>query len=116
MAVGEAAAAGDRKQEGDRPAVPSFAQHCEESVRLFGDAFEVVHKFLDELAGKPPYGMKHRRVRHHLAGIEEVRRRWGDKAAAAARQHVVADLKMEGWREGDPNPRDEKDYVRMGLF
>jgi len=96
--------------------VPSFQEHCEESGRLFGDAFEVVHKFLDEYAGKPPYGMRHRRLRHHVAGVEEVRRRWGDRAAEAARQHIVSDLKMDGWREGDHFPRDEADFVRMGLF
>jgi len=28
----------------------------------------------------------------------------------------VADLKMEGWMEDQPFPKDEQDYVRMGLF
>ena len=60
--------------------------------------------------------MKHRKLRHHLAGIMEVRKQWGDKAAAAARQHIISDLKMEGWTEGQPIPRDEHEYVRMGLF
>ena len=48
--------------------------------------------------------------------IEEVRRMWGDEAAAAARAHIVSDLKLEGWTEADRFPRDEADYVRMGLF
>ena len=51
-----------------------------------------------------------------LAGIEEARLLFGDKGAEAARQHIISDLKMEGWRESDPFPRDEFDYVRMGLF
>ena len=33
------------------------------------------------------------------AGIEEVRRKWGDKAAAAARAHITADLNMSLWTE-----------------
>jgi uncharacterized protein DUF6915 len=96
--------------------MPSFEDHCAESERLFGEPFEAVHKWLDEFAFKPPYGLRHRRLRHHQAGIDEVHRRWGDQAAAAARQHIVSDLKMEGWTNGDHFPRDEQDYVRMGLF
>ena len=94
----------------------SFVQHCEQSRRLFGKAFEEVHLWLDAFAFKPPHGMRHRKIRHHQAGVEEVRRKWGDQAAAAARQHVVSDLEMEGWNPGDHFPADEKDYVRMGLF
>jgi hypothetical protein len=96
--------------------MPSFEQHCSESLGRFGKPFSDVHKWLDELAGRPPWGMRHRKFRHHRAGIEEVRKRWGDEAAAAARQHIVSDLKMEGWTEDQPFPRDETDYVRMGLF
>ena len=96
--------------------MPSFEQHCAESIQVFGNRFEAVHRWLDEFAGRPPFGMRHRRVRHHLAGIEEVRKRWGDEAAAAARQHVISDLKMEGWTDDQPFPKDERDYVGMGLF
>ena len=96
--------------------MPSFEQHCIESVQLFGEPFEEVHRWLDELAGRPPHGMRHRKFRHHQAGIDEVRRRWGDKAAAAARAHIIADLRMEGWMDDMPFPRDEREYVRMGLF
>jgi hypothetical protein len=92
-----------------------FEDHCAESVRLLGEAFEEVHRWLDEYAATP-LGARHRRKRHHLAGIEEARRRWGDRAAEAARGHVVADLREEGWAEGDRIPADERDYVRMGLF
>jgi hypothetical protein len=38
--------------------------------------------------------MKHRRFRHH----------------------IISDLKMEGWKDTDHFPKDEADYVRMGLF
>ena len=95
--------------------MPSFEQHCNESRQLFGEPFEEVHRWLDELAGRPPHGMR-RKFRHHQAGIDEVRQRWGDKAAVAARAHIIADLRMEGWTEDRPFPRDEREYVRMGLF
>ena len=96
--------------------MPSFEEHCAESVRLFGQPFEQVHRWLDEFAGRPPHGMRHRKFRHHQAGIGEVRRRWGEKAAAAARAYIVADLQMDVWRESMPFPKDERDYVAMGLF
>ena len=96
--------------------MPSFEQHCEESVRLFGEPFEEVHRWLDEFAGKPPHGMRHRKFRHHKAGIEEVRRRWGEKAAQAARAHIIADLKMDAWTEECGIPKDEADFKAMGLF
>jgi len=83
---------------------------------LFGDPFEELHRWLDEFASTPEYGMRHRRVRHHLAGIREAVLLFGTEADKAARQHIVSDLKEEGWKETDPFPKDEKDYVRMGLF
>ena len=95
--------------------MPSFEQHCAESVLAFGNPYSEVHRWLDEFAGRPPHGMRHRKSRHHSAGIEEVRKR-GEEAAAAARQHIIADLKMEGWTEDQRFPKDEQDYVQMGLF
>jgi len=83
---------------------------------LFGESFEYVHLWLDEFAGKKPYGMKHRRLRHHLAGVMEVERMWGAAAAKAARQHIISDLMMEGWKESDRFPVDEIDYIKMKLF
>jgi len=93
-----------------------FEEHCAESVVLFGEPFDYVHRWLDEFAGKKPYGMRHRRLRHHLAGVREVERMWGTAAAGAAKQHIISDLIMEGWQEGDHFPLDENDYVKMGLF
>lgn len=91
-------------------------EHCAESVRLFGHAFRDVHLWLDEYA-QTPLGARHRRKRHHLAGIEEIRRRFGSLAAAAGQRHILSDLRGEGFVEGrDRIPADEADYVRMGLF
>jgi hypothetical protein len=96
--------------------MPAFDQHCKETEALLGKSYAEVHEWLDEFAGKPPYGMRHRKVRHHMAGVEEVRRKWGNEAAEAARQHIISDLKTEGWTERDPFPRDQDHYVKMGLF
>lgn len=96
--------------------MPSYEQHCRESVALFGQAFSEVHLWLDEFAGKPPYGMRHRKLRHHEAGIREIARLFGLEAAEAGKRHILSDLREEGWTEADPFPRDEAHYLRMGLF
>ncbi len=93
-----------------------YVVHCCESFLLFGSPFGELHHWLDEFAGTPEYGMRNRRVRHHAAGIREAVRLFGADAGKAARQHIVSDLKEEGWTETDPFPKDEQDYVRMGLF
>ena len=41
------------------------------------------------LLAKPRYGMRHRKLRHHLAGIEHLRKLRGDQAATAARLHII---------------------------
>ena len=95
----------------------SFEEHCRECKERLGKPFGEVHHWLDEFAFSVQYGMRHRRVRHHRAGIEEARRLFGDNGAEAATLHILADLREEGWREGvDRFPQDEKDHVRMGLW
>ena len=94
----------------------SFEEHCKECQSKLGKRYEDVHHWLDEFAYSTKYGMRHRRVRHHQAGIEEASLLFGKDGAAAARLHIVSDLKEEGWKEADHFPRDERDYVRMGLW
>ena len=94
----------------------TFEKHCDEAHNTWGEPFEQVHHWLDEFAGQPPWGSRHRKFRHHLAGVSEVRARWGEVAAQAALQHIEADLRQEGWKTGDPFPKDERDYVRMGFW
>ena len=93
-----------------------FEAHCQESIDLFGQPFEEVHLWLDAFSGIEPYRMRHRRVRHHEAGIREAVRLFGSDAAAVARQHIISDLKEEGWTEQDPFPQNEAEYVQMGLY
>ena len=95
----------------------AFEKHCEESMTIFERRYEEVHLWLDEFAGSKEYGMRHRKVRHHLQGIQKIKELFGDEAALAARQHIITDLKEEGWNEKEHRfPKDEQDYVKMGLF
>ena len=96
--------------------MPKFEEHCAESVRLFGKPYAELHRWLDEFAGSERYGMRHRQVRHHQAGINEAVRIFGSEAAPVARQHIISDLQQEGWTERDPFPRDEEHYLKIGLF
>jgi hypothetical protein len=93
-----------------------FSEHCRHSRETFGSDYAEVHRWLDEFAGSPEWGFRHRRRRHHEAGIREAARLFGADAAAVARQHIIADLREEGWTEQDHFPQDEGDYVRMGLY
>jgi uncharacterized protein YcaQ len=83
-----------------------FEDHCNESIALFGKPYEEVHLWLDEFHTSEQYKMRHRRVRHHEAGIKEAIGLFGEEAGPVARQHIISDLKQEGWTEQDPFPRD----------
>jgi len=91
-------------------------EHERESLALFDRPWTEVHQWLDEFAGKPGIGMRHRRFRHHKAGVREVEKLFGEEGALAARLHVISDLKQEGWQENQRFPEDEEDFVRMGFF
>jgi hypothetical protein len=93
-----------------------FEEHCSESIELFGKPYEEVHLWFDEFHASEEYKMRHRRVRHHAAGIKQAIGLFGEEAGPVARQHIISDLKQEGWTEQDPFPRDEGHYARMGLF
>jgi hypothetical protein len=94
----------------------TFRAHCEESIRSFGEPFAEVHLWLDEFHGKPPYGMRHRKKRHHEAGIRQVIELFGEMAGKVARRHIISDLKEEGWTENDFFQKDEEDFVKIGFF
>lgn len=93
-----------------------FEDHCIDSFNIFGNRYEEVHEWLDEFAFKPNIGMRHRKYRHHLKGILEIKNIFGYEASLAARRHIEQDLKEEGWKDIDKFPKDEKDYINMGFF
>jgi hypothetical protein len=96
--------------------MPIIEKHCEESIQLFGKPYAEIHKWLDEFAGSKEYGYRHRRKRHHEDGIRQVIELFGIEAGEAARQHIIFDLKEGGWTDRDRFPKDERDYIEMGLF
>lgn len=67
----------------------SFDQHCADCRRELGEPFEEVHRWLDKLF--KVLRQKHRAVRHHAGGVEQIRRMWGDLAARAAEIHIMRD-------------------------
>lgn len=92
-----------------------YEEHCADCIEHLGEPFGHVHKWLDELMAT--HSIRHRKFRHHKAGIEEVRRQWGDRAAMAAELHIIADLKMDGcWDESMDIPADAEQYKAWGLF
>ena len=63
--------------------------HCEDCLKELGEEFRFVHEWLDEIFRY--IGPNHRGYRHNRKGIEEVRTRWGDRAARAAEIHIKRD-------------------------
>lgn len=87
----------------------SYKEHCHECARRLGKPYCVVHRWLDEFFVKMGCHERHRDIRHHFRGIEEVRLKWGDQAAEAARIHIEMDfngwvpadeLEVQKWRHG----------------
>lgn len=95
-----------------------FTEHCMSCRRRFGEDFDYVHLWLDEFYGTKEYKTRHRKVRHHKAGIEEVRKKWGDRAAEAAKLHIIDDIKWGEDLRADEYwiPDDEADYVKRGYW
>jgi hypothetical protein len=73
-------------------------EHCADCLRILGQEWPEVHRWLDELSGQ--HRDNHRQHRHHSEGVEAVRKMWGDEAALAAEIHIVVDC----W--GIPNAAD----------
>jgi hypothetical protein len=91
----------------------TLEEHCRECEQKLGKPWREVHLWLDELFKLK--GIRHRRYRHNLGGIDYVRERWGTEAAQAARLHIITDLSNDGWQEADGIPKDSQDYVIRGL-
>ena len=67
-------------------------EHCKETLEKLGKEWLCVHRWLDALAKDTWPWMGHRIHRHHQAGVEEVRHKWGNEAAEAAELHIKADF------------------------
>jgi hypothetical protein len=69
-------------------------EHEEDCIRELGEPFTEVHQWLDDISRCE--GPGHRGYRHNRTGVEEVRRRLGDRAAKAAEIHLRGDEEMAG--------------------
>lgn len=80
-------------------------EHCQTCFEKFGKEFREVHKWLDDFIDKQGVDengigymftgysrMKHRRMRHHIEGVWECRRLFGEEAARAAEYHIKQDF------------------------
>lgn len=89
-----------------------FKDHCDECQKILGNPWECVHKWLDEFAIKYFPMTWHRAFRHHKAGVEEIRKMWGDEAAKAAEIHIRMDFpeSVSGFREIPTREDIERKY------
>jgi hypothetical protein len=75
--------------------------HEKISVVMFGNKYTEVHDFLDQYF--PVYGMYHRILLHHQAGLNLIVRAFSESVRPAAEQHIIDDIGMipGDWREFD---------------
>jgi len=77
--------------------------HIQKSLKRTGKPFKEVHEWLDMCTTQPyktfeKYPMQHRLERHTPAGLEYIRKMWGEEALIEAVVHLQDDgykLKME---------------------
>lgn len=55
--------------------MPDLKKHCKNSEERTGNTYEDLHKWMDEPGSI--LGLDHRRVRHDLSYIEEVKKKFG---------------------------------------
>ncbi|MBD3248705.1 hypothetical protein GF336_01550 [Candidatus Woesearchaeota archaeon] len=65
--------------------------HCDECREKLGKDFREVHEWLDKFY-KEEKRIEHRRYRHHLEGMIECRKLFGEAAGKAAEMHIKQDF------------------------
>lgn len=69
--------------------MPSIQAHCKNSLSRTGKSFEELHGWMDEPG--EILGMDHRRVRHDLSYLEEVREKFGIEGVREFLRHIGED-------------------------
>lgn len=91
--------------------------HCEDCIKILGEPFNYVHDWLDAYAKELHGQVRHRVIRHHLIGVEEVREMWGGRAAQAAKIHILRDFGLlDNPHIPEPElliPEDESGTIRL---
>ncbi len=97
----------------------SRKEHCDDCRKALGEDFDFIHSWLDRHAievrkdGSVWLDRNHRKYDHHREGIEDIRKKWGDQAAEAARIHIKRDEgKIRGRKEMFYDYQG-KDYMRL---
>jgi hypothetical protein len=80
--------------------VAHIKQHESDCIRWLGSPFRAVHEWLDHFA--TIQGPTHRAARHHVEGINQARRLFGEQGAKAAIVHILRDCRNIP-RQGDYN-------------
>jgi len=63
-------------------------EHERRSKDKYGECFTYVHLWLDEFC---LFTIDHQKYRHNLRGVEYIKKKWGEKAALIAIQHIEDD-------------------------
>ena len=72
--------------------MPYFKEHCEISLKKFGEDGKEYHKWIDHYA---KYGYRHRQVLHNKEGIEVGVQLFGESARRHLEQHIKDDYSLE---------------------
>jgi len=77
--------------------MPSFKQHCRNSKKRTGEAFEELHRWMDEPQKR--LGINHRTERHDNSHIDFVKSKWGNKGVREFLRHIAEDYEFtaEQW-------------------
>ena len=78
--------------------MPNLKLHCKFSKKRTGDNYEDLHKWMDE--PQKVLGIDHRRVRHDLSYIPNVKEKFGDEAVSEFLMHISADYKSSARKWG----------------
>jgi len=79
----------------------------EDCVKELGKPYEEVHNWLDALWAT--LGVKHRSARHHMEGVQEIIKMYGEEAGKAAIIHIKRDY--DGFI-----PKDRNEAQLWSLF
>lgn len=72
----------------------SIEVHCKDCLKLLGEEFAEVHRWLDQYASDfppPVFYDYHRTLLHNSYGLSVIRAKWGSKAEEATKIHLARD-------------------------
>jgi hypothetical protein len=78
--------------------MPSLVMHMRFSKKRTGKTFEALHRWMDK--PREVLDIDHRRVRHDLGYIPEVKEKFGSDAVAEFLMHISADYKSSARKWG----------------